>query len=39
VEIIGGFFIPMEAIWILGAAIVIVIIIFIVKGFYDEMKK
>ena len=34
-----GFGIPMAAIWIIVAIIVLFIIIFIVKGFLDEMKK
>lgn len=34
-----GFWIPIEAVWIFAGIIVLVIIIFIVKGFLDEMKK
>ncbi|BAK43945.1 hypothetical protein EGYY_07480 [Eggerthella sp. YY7918] len=36
---IFGFQVPMEAIWIIVAIIVLVIIVFIAKGFIDEMKK
>lgn len=36
---IFGFSVPMEAIWVIVAVIVLVIIIFIAKGFMDEMKK
>lgn len=34
-----GFEIPMEAIWVIVAIVVLVIVIFIAKGFVDEMKK
>ncbi len=34
-----GISVPMEAIWIIVAIIVLVIVIFIAKGFLDEMKK
>lgn len=36
---IFGFDVPMEAIWIIVAIVVLVIVVFIAKGFIDEMKK
>lgn len=36
---IFGFDVPMEAIWIIVAIVVLIIIAFIAKGFIDEMKK
>lgn len=36
---IFGFSVPMEAIWVIVTVIVLVIIVFIAKGFVDEMKK
>ena len=36
---IFGFSVPMAAIWIGAAIIVVAIIAFIVKGFIDEMKR
>lgn len=32
-------FIPMEAIWISVALMILVIIVFVAKGFFDEMKR
>ena len=34
-----GIQVPMEAIWIVVAIIILVIVVFIAKGFMDEMKK
>ena len=34
-----GFEVPMEAIWVVVAIIVLVIVVYIAKGFMDEMKK
>ena len=34
-----GMEIPMAAIWIIVAIIVIIVIAFILKGFIDEMRK
>lgn len=34
-----GFEVPMEAIRVVVAIIVLVIVVFIAKGFMDEMKK
>ena len=34
-----GINVPMEAIWVIVAIIVLIIVIFIAKGFIDEMKK
>ena len=36
---IFGFDVPMEAIWIIVAIIVLIIVVFIAKGFIDEMRK
>ncbi len=36
---IFGFEVPAIAIWIIVAIVVIAIIAFIAKGFFDEMKK
>ena len=34
-----GMTVPMEAIWVIVAVIVLVIVVFFAKGFLDEMKK
>ncbi len=34
-----GFQIPVWVIWVIVAVIVLLVIIFIAKGFFDEMKK
>lgn len=34
-----GIKIPTEAIWVIAGIIVLVIVILIIKGFIDEMKK
>ena len=39
VELIGGIQVPMWAIWVVVAIIVLIIVVFIAKGFIDEMKK
>lgn len=34
-----GMEIPAEAIWVIVAIIVLIIVVFIAKGFIDELKK
>ena len=34
-----GLSVTMEAIWVIVAIIVLIIVVFIAKGFIDEMKK
>ena len=34
-----GMQVPIEAIWAIVAIVVLVIVVFIAKGFIDEMKK
>ena len=34
-----GITVPAEAIWIVVAIVVLIIVVFIAKGFLDEMKK
>ena len=34
-----GMNIPMEAVWAIVAVIILIVVIFIAKGFIDEMKK
>ena len=34
-----GFVIPMWVIWIIVAIIILLIVVFIAKGFFDEMNK
>lgn len=34
-----GLNVPLEVIWIVVAIVVLIIVIFIAKGFIDEMKK
>ena len=34
-----GIHFPMEAIWAVAIIVVLIIVVFIAKGFIDEMKK
>jgi hypothetical protein len=34
-----GLAVPAWTIWLLGAIIVVLIVVFILKGFFSEMKK
>lgn len=34
-----GITVPIWVIWVIVALIILLIVIFIAKGFYDEMKK
>ncbi len=34
-----GLHIPMEAVWITTVIVVLIIVVFIAKGFIDELKK
>lgn len=32
-------FIPIEAVWVLAAVVVAIVVFYIAKGFIDEMRK